>query len=590
MSTNYGRAAAAGLGDANARISSLEGVSYVSICKYGAAEGIDNTEALTRAFNSGEHRIFVPPGEFEHSGVIYVDSSNVEVFGIPGASHLLATDAVNTGLYVRDSKHVTVRGLTLRCDATKRMQGNVSHKLTFSGCENCRVDNVEILGSSASGIFIYDSKDIWVSHNKVLDTLADGIHVTRNSRNIVIDGNIIRNTGDDGVAIVSYLEQGSRPEVSRLKIEKGSSADGELHIVLDGMIYPIRVSSYEHSSVELLAEKIKTQNFEGWEVSGSGSEVIFKATGQMEDKNEAWVTDNGTGVEAEFTHITSGNGRCYNITARANQVFNSKARGMTNVGGAGVIFSDNIVDSSASSCYLIFQDNSYKTFSPLDTIVTNNIARNAGKTKPTAGNKFGFEVQSGAVRVLLSGNTAMYCESRGFSILGSNHLISDNRSYRNYTSGFSIEGDGHQLNGNTAEENGEYGFGFIRCSKLTVISSSAINNNTKRSVGVDNWSFNSSNSILLSLLRSVDTRTPDVIRRTYEFNNCSDFTISSLVQYSDKTMGFSGTNSDIFFSDGVVGDVDPKSTHYSTGQTYFNSNSGAYFKYDGSNWRRISLE
>lgn len=45
--------------------------------------------------------------------------------------------------------------------------------------------------------------------NTVQATLADGIHTTHGSTNVLVRGNTVKDTGDDLIAVVSYQADGS---------------------------------------------------------------------------------------------------------------------------------------------------------------------------------------------------------------------------------------------------------------------------------------------------------------------------------------------------------------------------------------------
>lgn len=563
----------------------------VSIEKFGARSSVqDNTKFLLSAINSGEPRIFIPPRVYTHAGEIYVENDNVEIYGLRGLSRLQATDAVNTSIYVRDARNVHIHDLYLSSPATERKQGMVSHKISIVRSSQCIVENVDIDGSSAAGILMSDSKQIWIERNHVKNTLADGIHVTRNSQDIFINRNWLYNTGDDSIAVVSYRSDSTAYETATLTITNGASSNNELHVILDGLVYRVAVQAGD--TPETVASKMRMGTINGWSITGSGTTVVFTATGNKLNKNDAWFNPNGTGVGASVKTAPQGDGLCTNVQAIGNQIYNSVKRGMTHVGGGGVIFDNNIVDGSASSAFLIMLDNSYTTHEPYDTIVSNNIARNAGKVENQVGNQYGFEIQASTKRLSLKGNTAEYCTGRGFSITGTGHIVEGNRAYRNYLAGFETSGNFINFSGNYAEENGQQGFVFSNCVDVSVGgANTSINNNTQGTAGVDNWFFTNCSKFGLSNNNSIDNRSPGLIHRTYEFNNCVDFKISNHRQDAGSLItGFSGTNSGILFTDGLNGTAVPTETFYADGQEYFKTDTGELYKYSVSaGWKRVTL-
>ena len=64
--------------------------------------------------------------------------------------------------------------------------------------------------ASAGGILLMRANGFLVANNTVVRTLADGIHVTAGSKNGRILNNVVRETGDDMIGVVSYTSS-SRP-------------------------------------------------------------------------------------------------------------------------------------------------------------------------------------------------------------------------------------------------------------------------------------------------------------------------------------------------------------------------------------------
>jgi hypothetical protein len=62
--------------------------------------------------------------------------------------------------------------------------------------------------ASSAGIFVFRAQGFLVAGNEVRRSLADGIHVTAGSRAGRVIGNVVRETGDDMIAMVSYLATG----------------------------------------------------------------------------------------------------------------------------------------------------------------------------------------------------------------------------------------------------------------------------------------------------------------------------------------------------------------------------------------------
>jgi hypothetical protein len=170
----------------------------------------DNTAAINAALAAGKaqgRRVFVPPGTFAYSGVL--NATDVFIFGEGDASVLYSTNTTFAAIFVRgdgggvESLRLTGITPTVR---TSNPEGRRIHMLTAS---NFRVDNVTIDSGSGAAIMCNDiSSHGTITNNRCSNTLADSIHITDRSHHILVEGNVIRNSGDDGVACVSYAPQG----------------------------------------------------------------------------------------------------------------------------------------------------------------------------------------------------------------------------------------------------------------------------------------------------------------------------------------------------------------------------------------------
>jgi hypothetical protein len=136
---------------------------------------------------------------------------------IAGGGTLKATRAATTALWV-ESDDVTVRDITLTSRATDRRGGTWDDTtLLLKGTDDAVVERVSIDGSTAAGIMVTDSTDFTLTGVSVRDTLADGIHITDGSARGTITDARVTNSGDDGIAVVSY-RGGGIPAVSDVDV------------------------------------------------------------------------------------------------------------------------------------------------------------------------------------------------------------------------------------------------------------------------------------------------------------------------------------------------------------------------------------
>lgn len=167
----------------------------------------DNGEALQDALDAAyeeKRPLLVPRGVFAYGR--HLDNEGVDFLG-EGVGSVL--HALNT-----DDCAVFMRG----CGAKVR-------RLKFSGvvptvrtapwetvrivakdfCEDFLIAENTIETSSGGGIMVdVDAHHGVIRRNYVHDTLADSIHLTGRCHHMLVEANQVRNSGDDGVAVVSY--------------------------------------------------------------------------------------------------------------------------------------------------------------------------------------------------------------------------------------------------------------------------------------------------------------------------------------------------------------------------------------------------
>jgi parallel beta-helix repeat protein len=69
---------------------------------------------------------------------------------------------------------------------------------------NFVIDDVTIDGGNGPGIITYGGSWGRITNNRVSNTKSDSIHISGGAHHIYIAGNIVRNSGDDMIAVVTY--------------------------------------------------------------------------------------------------------------------------------------------------------------------------------------------------------------------------------------------------------------------------------------------------------------------------------------------------------------------------------------------------
>lgn len=172
---------------------------------YGASGlGIDDNtahlEAAIAALQPGDH--FLLAGTYRHATALTIDTANVLV---SGDGTLIGTDETNRALRVT-APDVVVEDITLDHDGnTDRQTPDVTAGLYVGAVAGFRGRRITIKNAASVGVILRGSTDFLVEDFTVVDSWADGIHMTGGANT----GRVVRPTvlrpGDDGVAVVSYL-------------------------------------------------------------------------------------------------------------------------------------------------------------------------------------------------------------------------------------------------------------------------------------------------------------------------------------------------------------------------------------------------
>lgn len=186
---------------------SASAAQQILVTKYAACTGGDDTaglKAAMAALSTGD-TLVIPAGvTCQHSAVLDITTPGVHLSG-PGT--LLATNESRSSVWLNADNIVVEGGLTLKAtNVTKRWNATQQHKLWLANAHTgIIVRDTTIDGSAAAGIFINGASDFILARVTVLNTEADGIHMTNGTHDGIVKDAVVRGAGDDGVAVVSYL-------------------------------------------------------------------------------------------------------------------------------------------------------------------------------------------------------------------------------------------------------------------------------------------------------------------------------------------------------------------------------------------------
>ncbi len=167
----------------------------------------DDTAALQRALDSlraGDTLTLAAGEVYRHSDVLTIRNAGAHLRG-PGT--LLATREQSSALSVDADNVLVDGGLELKIEATtRRFDAPAQNKLNLLAHSGIVVRDIWVDGAGAAGIFVEGASHYLIEDVTVENTRADGIHQTRGAH----DGAArARNVGDDGIAIVSYGQDGA---------------------------------------------------------------------------------------------------------------------------------------------------------------------------------------------------------------------------------------------------------------------------------------------------------------------------------------------------------------------------------------------
>lgn len=178
-------------------------------------------EALQRLFDQVQpgQWLWFPPGVYVQDRALRLRQSGITLSGYGATLH--ATDPASQALILQ-GRGARVLGFTMTAVTDERRFAPWESRIAVwreSGTE--LIEDVQIRdnriiesgppgspganSSSSSAIFLERASRFVIAGNVIRRSLADGIHMTGGSRDGLVAGNFVRESGDDMIAIVSYL-------------------------------------------------------------------------------------------------------------------------------------------------------------------------------------------------------------------------------------------------------------------------------------------------------------------------------------------------------------------------------------------------
>jgi parallel beta-helix repeat protein len=177
--------------------------------KIAAAYGYDYQPAMQKACDDLISKysggiLIIPPGTFDRYST-YSLPNNVTIMGT-GYYQTVLNSKTDTPAITLNDNCALMNIKVVNTFSTIRGTSNLNAAILVYG-DKVLVENVWVSGSKTVGIMVSTASDVIINKCLVENTLADGIHITDNSQNVIVTNCTVRESGDDSFAVVSYQNQ-----------------------------------------------------------------------------------------------------------------------------------------------------------------------------------------------------------------------------------------------------------------------------------------------------------------------------------------------------------------------------------------------
>jgi parallel beta-helix repeat protein len=154
--------------------------------------------------------VWLPPGTYNHSGKITLDS--VAMTGAGEKSVLNATNP-NSGAITLTGNNPSLSNIqSVSAKATDRSSMPDAANVLVQNASGATVSNMKIIGAASNGIRLDGASNSTISKNLVTGTNADGIALMNGSTGNMVQSNVVNQASDDSYSDDSYTSDAKQDE------------------------------------------------------------------------------------------------------------------------------------------------------------------------------------------------------------------------------------------------------------------------------------------------------------------------------------------------------------------------------------------
>jgi hypothetical protein len=184
----------------------------------GATDSAAAFQAAITAANAAHESVWIPSGQFTVGTALQIGSATIEGAG-SWYSQVDSDEFIDNPAVVAGP--VNLSGFAIQGATVGRHDDSTENAITGSVVRGLWIQNTNV------GLWLeYGNTGVTVAGNVILDTDADGINLNGNATGTRVQDNLIRNTGDDGLAIWSYPAADSHDTFAANTVEQPNLANG----------------------------------------------------------------------------------------------------------------------------------------------------------------------------------------------------------------------------------------------------------------------------------------------------------------------------------------------------------------------------